>query len=70
MALQADILCKTPVDRANPRREGPFVPFGGDSQQGLVDRMVATLTAIMDKPNHQCVLAVSHGASCANFWCA
>lgn len=45
-----------------------FVPYGGDSQQDLVDRMVATCTDIMLRPGHECVLAVSHGAACANFW--
>lgn len=45
-----------------------FVPYGGDSQQTLVDRMVTTLTDIMSRPEHESVLAVSHGAACANFW--
>ena len=29
--------------------------------------MVATLTELMEKEDHQCVLAVSHGGSCFNF---
>lgn len=44
-----------------------FVPFGGDSQEELVHRMRSTLTSLMEDPEDQCVLAVSHGAACANF---
>ena len=44
-----------------------FVQFGGDSQQDLVDRMVRTCTAIMERPDVHVALAVSHGAACANF---
>lgn len=44
-----------------------FVPFGGESQQQLVQRMVDTLREIMDQEDHHLVLAVSHGGACANF---
>ncbi|WP_270607673.1 histidine phosphatase family protein [Enterococcus thailandicus] len=40
-----------------------FVPFGGESSQELQERMVNTLTEIMERPDHQEVLAVSHGGS-------
>ena len=29
--------------------------------------MVQTLTALMEKENHQCVLVISHGGACFNF---
>lgn len=44
-----------------------YVPFGGESEQQLVQRMVSTLQGVMDKADHQVVLAVSHGGACANF---
>lgn len=44
-----------------------FVPFGGDAQRDVTDRMVATLTELMSRPDVKVALAVSHGASCANF---
>ena len=44
-----------------------FVQFGGDSQQEVADRMVATLTDLMRRPDVQVALAVSHGAAVANF---
>ncbi|MEE1044738.1 MAG: histidine phosphatase family protein [Olegusella sp.] len=44
-----------------------FVQFGGDAQQDVADRMVATLTELMRRPDVQVALAVSHGAAVANF---
>ncbi len=44
-----------------------FVPYGGDSEKDLIDRMNTTLSSLMDDPENHIVLAVSHGAACANF---
>ncbi|MCV3323812.1 histidine phosphatase family protein [Pediococcus ethanolidurans] len=44
-----------------------FVPYGGESVTQVKNRMVATLTKIMQKPDHQNVLAVSHAGACVNF---
>lgn len=44
-----------------------FVPFGGEGQQEFVNRLVSTLTGIMERPECQVVFAASHGAACANF---
>lgn len=45
-----------------------FKQFGGDGEMELRERMVNTLTEIMNKENHKIVLAVSHGAACAQFY--
>ena len=39
-----------------------LVPFGGSSEDEVIARMRATLTEIMERPGHENVLAVSHGA--------
>ena len=39
-----------------------LVPFGGSSEDEVIARMRTTLTQIMERPDHQSVLAVSHGA--------
>ena len=39
-----------------------LVPFGGSSENEVIERMRSTLTQIMERPDHQSVLAVSHGA--------
>ena len=39
-----------------------LVPFGGDAEETVERRMRETLTSVMEKPDHECVLAVSHGA--------
>lgn len=39
-----------------------LVPFGGDSETEVIARMRGALTAIMERPGHESVLAVSHGA--------
>ena len=44
-----------------------FVPFGGESDEMVRERMNDTLSEIMMQPDHQTVLAVSHGAACARF---
>ena len=45
-----------------------FQQFGGESEIELRERMVKTLTEIMNKYDHEIVLAVSHGAACAQFY--
>lgn len=40
-----------------------FVQFGGESDGQVQARMVQTLTQIMNRPNHQRVLAVSHAGA-------
>ena len=44
-----------------------FAGHGGERQTEVAARMVKTLTEIMERPDHETVLAVSHGASIANF---
>lgn len=39
-----------------------LVQFGGDTEATVAARMTATLTEIMERPDHHSVLAVSHGA--------
>ena len=43
------------------------VAFGGESEVQLQSRMVAVLSRIMARPQHDCVLAVSHGSACQEF---
>ena len=43
------------------------VTFGGESENELRARMVAALSRIMARPQHNCVLAVSHGSACQEF---
>lgn len=42
--------------------------FGGEGQIQVRTRMVATLTDLMQRPDHTCVLAVSHGSAIKEFW--
>ncbi|MCD7892383.1 MAG: phosphoglycerate mutase family protein [Erysipelotrichaceae bacterium] len=45
-----------------------FFPLvGGETDKDVEDRMVSTLTDIMNKEDHQCVLAVSHAGACVSF---
>jgi len=44
-----------------------FCIYGGESKEMLVNRMVSTLTEIMEKEDHQIVLAVSHVGASSNF---
>lgn len=45
-----------------------LVQYGGESAYQVTRRMVRALTQIMDKPDHQNVLAVSHGSSSLAFF--
>ena len=40
-----------------------FLQYGGESDLQVQARVVKTLTEIMERPNHQQVLAVSHGGA-------
>ena len=44
-----------------------FLQYGGESQQQVQDRMIKTLTEIMEKEDHHDVLALSHGGACFFF---
>lgn len=41
--------------------------FGGESQMQVRERMAATITDLMRRPDHECVLAVSHGSAIKEF---
>lgn len=43
-----------------------FVPYGGEGEKEIKERISNTLIEIMRKENHDSVLAVSHGGSCVN----
>ncbi len=45
-----------------------FKTFGGESEQEVRKRVSNTLIDIMNKDDHDTVLAVSHGAACAQFY--
>lgn len=44
-----------------------YLQYGGESSNTTKARMVKTLTRIMERPDHESVLAVSHAGSCYNF---
>lgn len=44
-----------------------YLQFGGESSDTVRDRMLALLTAIMRRPGHESVLAVSHSGATFNF---
>ncbi len=44
-----------------------YLQFGGESSNTVRDRMMNTLTGIMEQSGHESVLAVSHGGACFNF---
>lgn len=44
-----------------------FVNYGGESTDEVRERMVKTCTEIMEKDDHETVLAVSHGGACYHF---
>lgn len=44
-----------------------FPLYGGETRKQVMDRMVNTLTEIMNKEDHQTVLAVSHAGACRCF---
>ena len=48
-------------------RETYYVQFGGEAKAKVRERVVATCTEIMQKPEHNTVLAVSHAGSCKQF---
>lgn len=45
-----------------------FKAYGGEGEMELRERINQTLTDIMEKDDHHVVLAVSHGAACAQFY--
>lgn len=47
--------------------EGFFVPFGGEHQQEVLERVATTVKERMNQEGHTSVLMVSHGASCKSF---
>lgn len=44
-----------------------YKQFGGEGQMEVRDRMVRTLTEVMQRPGHECVLAVSHASAIKEF---
>lgn len=46
--------------------------FGGETQDEVRERMYSTLSGVMERADHACVLAVSSGSSCREFlgYCA
>lgn len=44
-----------------------YLQFGGESSETVKERMIETLTNIMEQEDHHSVLAVSHGGACFNF---
>lgn len=54
--------CATPAECVSY-----YLQFGGESSNDVRDRMVAALTSIMERPGHECVLAVSHSGATYNF---
>ena len=44
-----------------------YVPFGGEGELAFRERMIATVTELMQRSGHECVLMASHGAAVAQF---
>ena len=44
-----------------------YIQFGGESSNTTRDRMMKTLTEIMDREDHENVFVVSHSGACFNF---
>ncbi len=44
-----------------------YLRFGGESSNTVRDRMIGTLGQVMEEPEHNHVLAVSHGGASFNF---
>lgn len=62
-SLEGTSNCEMP-----PQPWGDYpVAFGGESEGELRARMVAALSRIMARPQHDRVLAVSHGSACREF---
>lgn len=56
------------LDEKDPKKcETYYLQFGGESSNTVRDRMVKTLTDIMNEDNHESVIALSHGGACFNF---
>lgn len=54
--------------QSDPKKcETYYLQFGGESSNTTKERMYKTLTEIMEKENHNQVLAVSHGGACFQF---
>jgi len=47
--------------------ENEYVKFGGEAMEDVQSRVSNTLIQIMDRANHETVLAVSHAAACYFF---
>lgn len=45
-----------------------FKTYDGEGEKEVRDRIVQTLQEVINKENHKIVLAVSHGATCAQFY--
>jgi len=54
-----------PTDRSIHRSF--FVPYGGEHASETEERMVKYLTEVMEKENHNNVIAVSHAGACMQF---
>ncbi|EBA39938.1 phosphoglycerate mutase family protein [Collinsella aerofaciens ATCC 25986] len=54
-----------PTDVWDPGED--LVPFGGEGNQALQERMVGTLTNLMDSEGIEALLAVSHGSASRQF---
>ncbi len=58
-----------PKHKPGERSYGSFFKdFGGESHTEVLERMDGTLTEIMEKEDHETVLAVSHGGACYTFF--
>ena len=44
-----------------------YVQFGGEDEIEFRNRIYGTVRSLMDRPGHESVLVVSHGAACAQF---
>ncbi|MBC1443795.1 histidine phosphatase family protein [Listeria seeligeri] len=44
-----------------------FAAFGGEREKDFQKRIVETMESIMSQEEHEVILAVSHGAACAQF---
>ncbi|AEB07538.1 Phosphoglycerate mutase [Coriobacterium glomerans PW2] len=42
-----------------------YKPFGGEGEMEFRERLMCTLTQIMERPGHLSVLCATHGAACA-----
>ena len=47
-----------------------YVAYGGENDEMVTERMVRTLTEIMERPDHQSVLAVGSGGALRTFYVA